>query len=66
METIERWYFLKCVAIIDGKHIVIIKRAIYGSLYCKYTFFSASSYWLLSTQKTSPGHVTFVVFAGLV
>ena len=64
METIERWYFLNCVAIIDGKHIVIIKRAISGSLYCKYTFFSTSSYWLLSTQKNKSGSCDLCGFCG--
>ena len=38
--------FLNNVATIDVKHIAIRKRTSSGSLYYKYTVFSASSYWL--------------------
>ena len=50
--------FLNCVATIDGKHIANRKRDSSGSLY--YLFFSAASYWLLSTQTTSSCNVTLV------
>ena len=47
------WTLINCDATIDGKYIVIRKRATSGFFYYKYKFLSVLSYWLLSAQTTS-------------